>query len=194
MEKPTRQQAEEAVKLLLDYIVKGKKREGLKDTPARVIKSYDELFSGYNDEIGSVLNKRFRDISEYDDIVLLKSINFTSTCEHHMLPFSGAVDIAYIPDGEVLGISKLARLVDMFARRLQIQERMTAEIACALQEHLILKGVAVRILASHSCMTHRGTQKGGSVMESTHFTGEYKNDLGKRREFLEAVRRGDRSY
>lgn len=193
MEKPTRQQAEEAVKLLLDYIVKGKKRDGLKDTPARVIKSYDELFSGYNDKIDSVLNKRFRDISEYDDIVLLKSINFTSTCEHHMLPFSGIVDIAYIPNGEVLGISKLARLVDMFARRLQIQERMTAEIACALQEHLIPKGVAVRILASHSCMTHRGTQKGGSVMESTHFTGEYKNDLGKRREFLESVRRGDRN-
>ena len=190
MEKPTKQQAEEAVKLLLDYIVGDKGRKRLTDTPARVIKSYAELFSGYNDEIDSVLNKRFRDISKYDDVVLLKSINFTSTCEHHMLPFSGIVDIAYIPNSEVLGISKLARLVDMFARRLQIQERMTAEIACALQEHLIPKGVAVRVSASHSCMTHRGTQKGGSVMESTHFTGEYRNDPEKRREFLETVRCG----
>lgn len=190
MEKPTKQQAEEAVKLLLDYIVGGNGREGLKDTPSRVVKSYDELFSGYNDEINTVLNKRFRDISKYDDVVLLKSINFTSTCEHHMLPFSGIVDIAYIPSDEVLGISKLARLVDMFARRLQIQERMTAEIASALQEHLAPKGVAVRVSASHSCMTHRGTQKGGSIMESTHFTGEYKSDSEKRREFLEIVRCG----
>ena len=188
MKKPTKQQAEEAVKLLLDYIVGDNKREGLKDTPSRVIKSYEELFSGYRDEIETVLNKRFRDISKYNDVVLLKSMNFTSTCEHHMLPFSGIVDIAYIPSKEVLGISKLARIVDMFARRLQIQERMTAEIACALQEHLAPKGVAVRVSASHSCMTHRGTQKDGSIMESTHFTGEYDKDPAKRREFLDSVR------
>lgn len=189
MNKPTKQQAEEAVRLLLDYIVGDKAREGLKDTPMRVVKSYSELFSGYNAEIDQVLNKRFRDISEYNDVVLLKSVNFTSTCEHHMLPFSGTVDIAYIPNGEVVGISKLARLVDMFARRLQIQERMTAEIACALQEHLNPIGVAVRVSASHSCMTHRGTQKDGSVMESTHFTGEYKENPEKRQEFLEMIRR-----
>ena len=189
MEKPTKQQAEAAVKLLLDYIVGDKEKESLKDTPARVVKSYTELFSGYNDEINAVLNKRFRDISMYDDVVLLKSINFTSTCEHHMLPFTGMVDIAYIPNGEVVGISKLARLVDMFARRLQIQERMTAEIACALQEHLNPKGVAVRVSASHSCMTHRGAQKGRSIMESTHFTGLYREDLIKRQEFLAMIRR-----
>ena len=188
MKKPTKQQAEEAVKLLLHYIVGNKWRDGLKETPSRVIKSYDEIFSGYRDEVKSVLNKRFCDISKYDDVVLLKSINFTSTCEHHMLTFSGTVDIAYIPNGEVLGISKLARLVDMFARRLQIQERMTAEIACALQDNLYPKGVAVRVSASHSCMTHRGAQKGGSIMDSTHFTGEYKNNLEKRQEFLSAIR------
>ncbi len=190
MGKPTKQQAEDAVQLLLEYIVGDKGREGLKDTPKRVVKSYKELFSGYDDEIDLVLNKKFRDISEYNDVVLLKSINFTSTCEHHMLPFSGVVDIAYIPNGEVVGISKLARLVDMFARRLQIQERMTAEIACALQEHLRPRGVAIRVSASHSCMTHRGTQKGGSLMESTHFTGEYRDEILKRQEFLEAVRKG----
>ena len=188
MKRPTKQQAEEAVKLLLDYILGSNGREGLKDTPSRVVKSYSELFSGYNDYIDIVLNRRFRDISDYDDVVLLKSINFTSICEHHMLPFSGAVDIAYIPSDEVIGISKLARLVDMFARRLQIQERMTAEIACALQENLAPKGVAVRVEASHSCMTCRGAQKVGSTMESTHFTGEYKSNSEKRREFLEAVR------
>jgi GTP cyclohydrolase IA len=187
--KPTKQQAEDAVKLLLDYIVGDKAREGLKDTPMRVVKSYSELFSGYETEIDQVLNKKFRDISEYNDVVLLKSVNFTSTCEHHMLPFSGTVDIAYIPNGEVVGISKLARLVDVFARRLQIQERMTAEIACALQEHLKPMGVAVRVSASHSCMTHRGTQKDGSVMESMHFTGAYKDKPEKRQEFLEMIRR-----
>jgi len=190
VEKPTKQQAEAAVKLLLDYIVGDRKRGSLEDTPARVVKSYNELFSGYDDEIDSVLNKRFRDISEYDDVVLLKSINFTSTCEHHMLPFTGMVDIAYIPNGEVVGLSKLARLVDMFARRLQIQERMTAEIACALQDNLAPKGVAIRVSASHSCMTHRGAQKGKSIMESVHFTGLYREDPAKRQEFLEMIRRG----
>lgn len=189
----TKEQAEAAVGLLLDYILgsdnQDAKREGLKETPARVIKSYNELFSGYNENISSVLNKRFRDINDYDDVVLLKSINFTSTCEHHMLPFSGTADIAYIPNKEVVGISKLARLVDMFARRLQIQEKMTAEIAQALQEHLKPKGVAVRISAKHSCMTHRGTQKNGAVMESNYFTGVYRENQEKRREFLNSIDR-----
>ena len=178
---------------IIENIGEDPNREGLLKTPERVAKAMQFLTQGYNTDGKQILESAIFS-EDYNQMVLVKGIELYSLCEHHMLPFSGAVDIAYIPDGEVLGISKLARLVDMFARRLQIQERMTAEIACALQEHLIPKGVAVRILASHSCMTHRGTQKGGSVMESTHFTGEYKNDLGKRREFLEAVRRGDRSY
>lgn len=188
MKKPTKQQAEQAVKVLLEYIGEDTNREGLRNTPARVVRSYDELFSGYDFNVEEVLSKRFCDISEYNNVVMLKSINFTSLCEHHMLPFSGIVDIAYIPDGVVLGISKLARLVDVFARRLQIQERMTANIATALQTHLKPQGVAVRVAATHSCMTTRGTLKGGSIMESTHFTGVYSDQPEKRREFLEMLK------
>lgn len=188
MERPTKEQAEKAVKLLLEYIGENTGREGLRDTPARVVKSYAELFAGYNLKVENVLNKKFHDISEYNDVVLLRSIDFTSLCEHHMLPFAGTVDIAYIPDGVILGISKLARLVDMFAKRLQIQEKMTANIAMALQDHLKPRGVAVRVAAKHSCMTTRGACKGGSVMESVYFTGEYDKDPNKRREFWEMLR------
>lgn len=186
--KPTREEAEQAVKLLLEYIGEDVSREGLSNTPARVIKSYTELFSGYNQNIEDVLNKRFCDISEYDDVVLLKSISFTSTCEHHMLPFYGSVDISYIPNGTVLGISKLARLVDIFAKRLQIQERMTANIAIALQKYLAPKGVAVRVSATHSCMTSRGAFKSGTSLESTHFTGLYDTLQEKRKEFLQMLK------
>lgn len=187
MIKPTKEEAEQAVKTLLDYIGDDATREGLKDTPARVIRSYNELFVGYQDSVAAILNKRFTDISEYNDVVLLKSIDFTSTCEHHMLPFSGTVDIAYIPNGVVIGLSKLARLVDLFSKRLQIQERMTANIATALQENLIPLGVAVRVSATHSCMTIRGALKGRSVMNTTHFTGVY-NEQAKRQEFWEMLK------
>ena len=150
MGKPTKEEAEKAIKLLLQYIGEDTSREGLKDTPTRVVKSYGELFGGYVQDVGKVLNKRFYDISEYNDVVLLKSITFTSICEHHMLPFSGTVDIAYMPDGVVVGVSKMARLVDVFSKRLQIQERMTANIACALQKHLNPKGVAKMHVYSYS--------------------------------------------
>lgn len=188
MTKPTKEQAEQAVKTLLDYIGDDTTREGLKDTPARVIRSYNELFVGYKDSVEAILNKRFTDISEYNDVVLLKSIDFTSTCEHHMLPFAGTVDIAYIPNGVVLGLSKLARLVDLFSKRLQIQERMTANIAIALQENLNPLGVAVRVSATHSCMTTRGAMKGRSVMDTTHFTGAYNEQPQKRQEFWEMLK------
>ena len=190
MNKPTKEQAEQAIKLLLEYIGEDINREGLRDTPKRVIKSYNELFAGYNVEIGEVLNKRFYDVSDYNDVVLLKSISFTSLCEHHMLPFYGMVDIAYVPNNTVIGISKLSRLVDIFAKRLQIQERMTANIANALQEHLKPQGVAVRVAATHSCMTTRGTLKEGSVMESSHFTGVYDSDPEKRKEFWNMLKLG----
>lgn len=188
MGKPTKEEAQEAVKLLLEYIGENTLREGLKDTPARVIKSYGELFGGYSKNIDDILNKRFYDISKYNDVVLLRSINFTSTCEHHMLPFYGSVDIAYLPDGVVLGVSKLARLVDMFSKRLQIQERMTANIACALQEHLKPRGVAVRVAATHSCMTTRGTMKDGSILESSYFTGIYQDRPEMRSEFWNMIK------
>lgn len=188
-EVPTKEDAHRAVKLLLRYIGEDISREGLRDTPARVIKSYDELFGGYRQDVAKILNKRFCDVSEYNDVVLLKSINFTSLCEHHMLPFSGTVDIAYIPNGAVVGVSKLARLVDIFSKRLQIQERMTANIACSLQEHLDPLGVAVRIAANHSCMSIRGALKEGSILESTHFTGTYAEDDQKRLEFLNMIRK-----
>ena len=190
MGKPTKEEAENAVKLLLEYIGEDTSREGLKDTPTRVVKSYHELFEGYAQDVAKVLNKRFHDISEYNDVVLLKSINFTSICEHHMLPFSGTVDIAYVPDGVVVGVSKMARLVDMFSKRLQIQERMTANIACSLQEYLKPKGVAVRVSATHSCMTTRGTLKEGSILESSHFTGVYLGSHEKRQEFCSMIRKG----
>ena len=188
MEKPTKQQAEQAVKILLEYIGEDTTREGLRDTPRRVIKSYNESFSGYHLKADEVLNKKFCDINEYNDVVLLRAINFTSLCEHHMLSFSGTVDIAYIPDGSVIGISKLARLVDMFAKRLQIQERMTANIATTLQEQLKPQGVAVRVTATHSCMTTRGALKDRSTMESTHFTGLYESFPEKRREFWQIIK------
>ncbi len=190
MGRPTKEEAEQAVKLLLQYIGEDTSREGLRDTPKRVVKSYDELFEGYSHDIAKVLNKRFHDISEYNDVVLLKSVNFTSLCEHHMLPFSGTVDIAYVPDRVVVGVSKLARLVDIFSKRLQIQERMTANIACALQKYLQPKGVAVRVSATHSCMTTRGTLKEGSILESSHFTGVYLDNYEKRQEFWSMIRKG----
>lgn len=186
--KPTQEQAEAAVKTLLEFIGEDCNREGMKETPARVIKSYNELFSGYNDDIAKILDKRFYDIDNFNDIVLLKAINFSSLCEHHMLPFSGSVDIAYLPDGYVVGVSKLARLVDAYSKRLQIQEKMTANIAEALQQHLQPKGVAVRVTASHSCMTARGTFKDRSLLDSVHFTGIFKDNTAFRQEFWQMIR------
>lgn len=181
--KPTKQEAEEAVRVLLSYIGEDATREGMRKTPERVIKSYDELFAGYKMDINEILSTTFSDISNFDDIVLLKNINFSSLCEHHMLPFSGFVDIAYLPNGAVVGISKIARLVDAYAKRLQIQEKMTANIAQALEDYLKPRGVAIRVSASHSCMTARGTYKGGSMLESSHFTGVFKDNPGYRKEF-----------
>lgn len=187
-EKPTKKEAEEAVRVLLNYIGEDTMREGMRDTPSRVIKSYDELFSGYKVKIDEILSTRFYDISNFNDVILLKSINFSSSCEHHMLPFTGFVDIAYLPDGFVVGISKIARLVDAYSKRLQIQEKMTANIAEAIDQHLKPRGVAVRISASHSCMTSRGTMKGGSVLESSHFTGAFKDNIQYRQEFWQMVK------
>ncbi len=184
---PTKEEAKQAIKLLFSYIGEDLSREGLKETPDRIIKSYDELFSGYKANVKDILDKKFHDIDEFSNIVLLKSIDFTSTCEHHMLPFTGTVDIAYIPNGFVVGISKIARLVDTYAKRLQIQEKLTSNIATALQNNLNPKGVAVKISASHSCMTTRGALKGNSVMDTVHYTGIFLEDK-YRQEFWAALK------
>ncbi|NRB10363.1 MAG: GTP cyclohydrolase I FolE [Rickettsiaceae bacterium] len=185
---PTKEEAKQAIKLLLSYIGEDLSREGLQETPDRIIKSYEELFSGYKIDIEDLLNKKFHDIDEFSNVVLLKSIEFSSTCEHHMLPFTGTVDIAYIPNGFVVGISKLARLVDAYAKRLQIQEKLTSSIAKALQDNLNPKGVAIKISASHGCMTTRGVLKGNSVMDTVHYTGIFTKSDKHRQEFWDALK------
>lgn len=180
--------AENAVRLLLSYIGEDLNREGIIDTPSRVIKSYSEIFAGYKMDPAEILDKRFYDISDYKEMVLLKAINFTSFCEHHMLPFHGTVDIAYIPNGFVVGISKLARLVDAYAKRLQIQEKMTADIATSLQNNLSPLGVAVRLSAIHSCMTARGAMKAQSTMDTFQYTGSFAENQELRQQFLQLIK------
>lgn len=188
MQKITKQQAEEAIQTLLKYLGEDINREGLKDTPRRVINSYKELFSGYSSDIEDILSKKFSEPKEYDGIILLRDIKFTSICEHHMLPFTGKVDIAYIPDEVVVGVSKLARLVETFARRLQIQERMTTQIVQALDLHLKPKGIAILVTASHNCMAFRGVMKEGSCLETSHFSGSFKESQYIQNQFWQMVK------
>ena len=155
--KPTQQQAEQAVRTLLAWAGDNPAREGLEDTPRRVVKAYSEYFSGYADNAAEILSRTFEEVADYDDMVMLRDISFTSHCEHHMAPFYGRAHVAYLPNGSVVGLSKIARTVEMFARRLQIQEAMTAQIATAIEEHLAPLGVAVMIEAVHTCMSSRGS-------------------------------------
>ena len=187
MTKPTRDEALSAIKTIIRYMGDDPTREGLIKTPDRVLKSYDELFSGYGADVASILNTKFADMYTFRDQVLLKDIKFSSFCEHHLLPITGSVDIAYIPDGCIIGISKLARLVEVFARRLQIQEKMTAEIAESLQEHLKPLGVAVRVTASHGCMSLRGVLQQDCLMRTSHYTGVFADETGYKQEFLAAI-------
>ena len=184
---PSREQAKEAVKTILEYIGEDPKREGLLMTPDRVIDSFGELYAGYELCPGEQLKTRFVEMSEFEDIILLKAINFNSVCEHHMLPIKGLVDVAYIPKGSVVGISKIARVVDIYSRRLQIQERMTAEIAQALYKHLKPYGVAVRVSASHSCMEMRGVLKENSALDSFYYCGNFREDKELRQEFVKLI-------
>jgi len=154
------------------------------------VKSYGELFAGYALEPKDVLNTTFEEVGGYDEMIVLRDIEFTSHCEHHMLPFTGHAHIAYIPTNKVVGLSKLARLVDIYARRLQIQEKMTADIARALCDVLHPKGVAVVIDATHMCMTMRGVRKPGSVMHTSHLTGLFKSDPRTRQEFFSLLKHG----
>lgn len=186
-EKPTREQAEEAVRTLLKWMGEDINREGLIDTPSRVVKSYGELFGGYEIDPTEVLGRTFEEVAGYNDIVLVKDIQFHSHCEHHMVPIIGKAHVAYLPDERVLGLSKIARVVDIFAHRLQTQETMTAQIATSIDDTLAPRGVAVMIEAEHMCMAMRGIRKQGSTTMTTRFTGAFEKPENQYR-FLEMLR------
>ena len=185
--RPSKDQAEEAVRTLLAYSGDDSEREGLKDTPSRVIRSFDEFYSGYLKDPVEILERTFEETNGYDEMVLLKNIMFVSHCEHHMAPIIGKVHVAYLPRGRVVGISKLARVVEVYARRLQIQEKMTAQIANAINGVLEPGGVAVIIEAEHQCMTTRGVNKPGVSMTTSKMLGAFRDDPRTRSEFLANV-------
>ena len=186
--RPTEAEAEEAVRTLLRWIGDDITREGLLDTPKRVVKAYREMYSGYEQDAEEELGRTFEEVAGYDDIVLIKDIPFFSHCEHHMVPIIGKAHVAYLPDGKVLGLSKIARVVDIFGRRLQTQETMTAQIAHAIDETLRPRGVAVMIEAEHMCMAMRGIQKQGSTTITTTFTGAFKQDPHEQVRFITLIR------
>ncbi|PYE28328.1 GTP cyclohydrolase I [Rhizobium sp. PP-WC-2G-219] len=186
--RPSQKEAEDAVRVLLRWAGDDPQREGLIDTPTRVVKAYKELFSGYDLAAEDVLGRTFEEVAGFDDIVLVKDIPFHSHCEHHMLPVVGHAHVAYLPEGRVLGLSKIARVVDIFGRRLQTQETMTAQIASAINETLRPRGVAVMIEAEHMCMAMRGVLKQGSTTLTTTFTGAFKTDAAEQARFMSMVR------
>ena len=182
--RPTRAEAEAAVETLLRWAGDDPSREGLVDTPARVARAYEEFFSGYQDDPEEMLARTFEEVEGYDDMVMLRGIDLQSHCEHHMVPIIGTATIAYLPNRRVVGISKLARVIDIFAKRLQTQETMTSQIAQTIQTVLEPKGVALLIDAAHQCMTTRGVQKQGVTMVTTRFTGAFDQDRDLRERFL----------
>ncbi|MDW9364925.1 GTP cyclohydrolase I FolE [Sinorhizobium meliloti] len=186
--RPTQKEAEQAVRVLLRWAGEDPAREGLKDTPSRVAKAYREIFGGYDLVAEDVLGRTFEEVSGYDDIVLEKDIPFYSHCEHHMVPIIGKAHIAYLPNGRVLGLSKIARVVDIYARRLQTQEAMTAQIAKAIDETLMPRGVAVMIEAEHLCMAMRGIKKQGATTLTTTFTGAFKSEPAEQVRFMTMLR------
>ena len=165
-------------------------REGLLETPDRVVRSYDEFFSGYGQDPKEILAKTFSEVDGYDEMIVMNDIRFESHCEHHMVPIIGKAHIGYLPDKRVVGISKLARLVDVYARRLQIKEKMTVQIADTLQEVLQPKGVGVVVEAAHQCMTTRGVHKPGAALVTSRMLGAFRKDVSTRREFLAIIARG----
>ena len=185
--RPTREQAMEAVKTMLAYAGDNPEREGLVGTPDRVVRAYDEFFAGYQQYSWDVLKTSFSESGSYNEMVVLTDIDFDSHCEHHMVPFTGVAHIAYFPDKTVVGISKLARLVEIYARRLQIQEKMTAQIADNLQINLQPKGVAVVIVGQHMCMTTRGVKKKRVKMITSTMTGVFQDDAKVRSEFMNLI-------
>jgi len=190
--KPTQADAEAAVRVLIEWAGDDPDREGLKETPARVARSYRELFAGYESDPRDYLARTFEEVGGYDELVILKDIPVVSFCEHHMLPFIGRAHVGYLPSNRVVGISKLARVVRGFARRLQIQEKLTAEVAGAIQEILKPKGVGVVVISEHSCMTMRGVNTPGTRLTTSHLLGEVRDDPRTRQEFFDLVRTPDR--
>lgn len=191
--RPSRDEAEAAVRTLLRWTGDDPKREGLADTPRRVVKAFEHLFGGYRENAAAILDTVFEAVEGYRDIVLVRDIPFHSHCEHHMVPFYGKAHIAYYPSAGVVGLSKLARVVDVYARRLQTQETMTVQIAQCIQKTLKPRGVAVMLEAEHLCMAMRGVQKAGATTLTTQFTGLFEDEPAEQVRFLSLVRQGGSS-
>jgi GTP cyclohydrolase I len=185
--RPSREEAEEAIRTLLKWAGDDPSREGLADTPERVARAFEEWFSGYKEDPEAYLERTFEEVEGYDEMVVLRDIRFESHCEHHLAPIIGRVHVGYLPDRKVVGISKLARVVDAYAKRLQVQEKMNAQIANCIQKHLEPKGVAVVIEAAHQCMTTRGVHKSGVTMVTSSMLGAFREDARTRREFLNII-------
>jgi GTP cyclohydrolase I len=190
IEKPSRDEAENAVRTLLRWAGEDPSREGLLDTPRRVVDAYGDWFSGYGTCAKTYLERTFEEVAGYDEMIVLRDIEFESHCEHHMAPIIGRAHVGYLPDGKVVGISKLARVVESFARRFQVQEKMTAQIAEVIQRVLQPRGVGVVIEASHECMTTRGVHKRGVSMTTSTMLGDFREDARTRAEFLQFIRSG----
>ncbi len=188
VKRPSRDEAEAAVRTLLSWAGDDPAREGLRDTPRRVVKAFSEYFAGYGEDPAEALSRTFTDVGGYDDIVMLRDIEFNSHCEHHIAPFVGRAHVAYLPSDAVVGISKLARVVEIYARRLQTQETMTAQIANAISHSLKPKGVAVLLEAVHTCMSMRGIGKRNVATITTQFVGEFKTNPALQSRFMELVR------
>jgi GTP cyclohydrolase I len=185
--RPSREEAEKAVRTLLQWAGDNPEREGLKDTPARVAKAFEDWFSGYDQDPEAYLARTFEEVAGYDDMVILRDIRFESHCEHHLAPIIGRAHVGYLPTHRVVGISKLARVVEAFARRLQVQEKMNAQIATCIQKVLEPRGVAVVIEAAHQCMTTRGVHKTGVTMVTSSMLGDFRTNSDTRREFLNII-------
>jgi GTP cyclohydrolase I len=186
--RPSRSEAEEAVRTLIRWAGDKPDREGLSGTPARVVRAYEEWFAGYREDPADYLKRTFEEVGGYDEMVLLRDIRFESHCEHHIASIIGRVHVGYLPDKRVVGISKLARLVHVFAKRLQVQEKMTAQIAACLQAVLKPLGVGVVIEAVHECMTTRGVHSTDVTMVTSHMLGVFRDQVATRQEFLSAIR------
>lgn len=186
-QRPTRAQAEDAIRTLIAWLGDDPSREGLAGTPRRVIRAYEEFFSGYEDDPVGYLQQTFEEVDGYDEMVVLRDIRFESHCEHHMLPIIGCAHVAYLPTSRVVGISKLARVVETYAKRLQIQEKLTAQIANTVNEVLQPQGVGVVVEAAHQCMTMRGVHKPGVTMVTSQMLGRFRSDSRTRREFMSLI-------
>jgi len=189
-DRPSREEAEDAVRTLMKWVGEDVEREGLLDTPKRVAKAYLELFGGYDLDAEEVLGRTFEEVGGYDDMVIVRDIPFHSHCEHHLVPIIGKAHVAYLPDGRVLGLSKVARTVDIFAKRMQTQENLTAQISHTITDALEPRGVAVMIEAEHMCMSMRGIKKHGSTTITTAYTGHFHDNPAEQQNFLSMLRMG----